>query len=78
MTDALIKDINTDKLVSLNSLNRPIYQSYTSDPFFLRPSNLPAFDPSVMERKVAPTPVTEGLEGVSAVEGEGEGKDGKL
>lgn len=33
-TEALIEDINTDKKVALNSLNRPTYQTYLEDPFF--------------------------------------------
>ncbi|KAH7931293.1 riboflavin kinase [Leucogyrophana mollusca] len=32
--EALIDDIETDKRVSLNSLQRPDYQTFASDPFF--------------------------------------------
>lgn len=50
-TDALIKDINHDKLVALNSVSspsRPAYASFQDDPFFFRPSTLepPIEDPA--------------------------------
>ncbi|GAA5992111.1 hypothetical protein JCM10908_001771 [Rhodotorula pacifica] len=40
--DALIKDINHDKLVALNSVSsdRPVYAAYAQDPFFTKPSTL--------------------------------------
>jgi riboflavin kinase len=34
MIEALIDDIETDKRVALNSLARPSYEKYVSDPFF--------------------------------------------
>lgn len=50
-TDALIKDINHDKLVALHSVSspsRPAYASFQDDPFFFRPSTLepPSEDPA--------------------------------
>jgi len=33
LIEALIKDINTDVQVALNSLSRPGYAAYSSDPF---------------------------------------------
>lgn len=59
--DALIKDINMDKQVALNSLDRPGYIALKDDPYFARPSNLGPIDLAVLERRVAP-----------ATEGEGE------
>lgn len=52
-TDALIKDINTDKLVSLRSVDRPAYSSFKSDAFFSRPSQLepPESDPAAVRVK---------------------------
>ncbi|TNY17641.1 riboflavin kinase [Rhodotorula diobovata] len=49
--DALIKDINHDKLVALHSVSspsRPAYASFQDDPFFFRPSTLepPSEDPA--------------------------------
>ena len=34
MTEALIEDIETDKRVALNSLNRPDYQKFAQDSHF--------------------------------------------
>ncbi|EEB92260.1 hypothetical protein MPER_09259, partial [Moniliophthora perniciosa FA553] len=38
--EALIEDIDTDKRVALNSLNRPEYQKYTNDSHFVLPSKV--------------------------------------
>ncbi|GAA5863173.1 hypothetical protein JCM8547_002821 [Rhodosporidiobolus lusitaniae] len=46
--DALIEDINTDKLVAAASVARPAYSPFQSDPFFTHPSRLapPVEDPA--------------------------------
>ncbi|KAM0752959.1 riboflavin kinase [Meredithblackwellia eburnea MCA 4105] len=51
--DALIKDINTDKEVSLRSVERPAYESYKTDPFFSKASTLPppTYDPTAVKVK---------------------------
>ena len=40
--DALIKDINHDKVVALNSVasDRPAYARFQTDPFFSKPTDL--------------------------------------
>lgn len=48
MTDALIKDIELDKSVSLASVSRPAYEAFRADPYFFDPSTLPPADPSVL------------------------------
>lgn len=52
-TDALIKDIETDKQVALTSAARPAYLQYKSDPFFARASKLdpPEIDPGAKRVK---------------------------
>ncbi|KAK7060329.1 riboflavin kinase [Paramarasmius palmivorus] len=40
ITEALIEDIETDKRVALNSLNRPEYQKYSNDSHFVATSKL--------------------------------------
>ncbi|SCZ95697.1 BZ3500_MvSof-1268-A1-R1_Chr8-1g09736 [Microbotryum saponariae] len=51
--DALIKDINTDKEVSLRSVSRPAYTPFAQDPFFTRESRLeePKEDPNKVREK---------------------------
>ncbi|SCV66892.1 BQ2448_5538 [Microbotryum intermedium] len=51
--DALIKDIDMDKSVSLRSVSRPSYATYASDPFFTRTSQLekPKQDPNKVRVK---------------------------
>lgn len=46
--DALIKDIDTDKLVAATSVARPAYSPFQADPFFAHPSRLapPTVDPA--------------------------------
>lgn len=71
-TDALIKDINTDKLVAQHSSSRPHYASYASDPFFTRPSSLPPPESDPTAVRVKPgEKVDEGERGVK-VDGERE------
>lgn len=52
--DALIKDIEMDKLVSLNSVDRKVYLEFKENEFFKRQSNLGPIDLSLLERKVKP------------------------
>lgn len=51
--DALIKDINTDKEVSLRSVEREAYVKFKEDAFFSRPSELspPTYDPNAVRVK---------------------------
>lgn len=41
IVEALIEDIETDKRVALNSLNRPGYERFKSDAFFDSATNQP-------------------------------------
>lgn len=38
--DALIKDINHDKVVAATSVQRPAYSAYSEDAFFSKPTDL--------------------------------------
>lgn len=51
--DALIKDINTDKLVASTSVTRAAYAAFASDPFFTKKSELspPESDPAAVRVK---------------------------
>lgn len=71
-TDALIKDINTDKLVALHSSSRPSYATFSSDPFFSKPSTLPPPENDPTAVRVKPgEKVEEGVKGVK-IDGEKE------
>ncbi|KAK4047071.1 riboflavin kinase [Microbotryomycetes sp. JL201] len=54
--DALIDDINTDKLVAQRSVARPAYAKYAQDSFFTRPSQLEPLPADADPAKPRPKP----------------------
>ncbi|KAM0786994.1 hypothetical protein ACM66B_002412 [Microbotryomycetes sp. NB124-2] len=59
--DALIDDINTDKLVAQRSVARPAYSRYAHDEFFTRPSQLEPLPPDADPAKPRPKPEEQDL-----------------